>query len=90
MYRAQKVHKLWPVRTFTTSVYRTWQLESLQLQLCITDDIVTSPPFGFCNVLINPANKVVWNGSRIFYVLSYAGRGWPSSCTRRIHFERGV
>eukprot|EP00913_Durusdinium_trenchii_P033195 g31077.t1 len=70
---AEFVHKLWPVRTFTTSVYRTWQLESLQLQLCITDDIVTSPPFGFCNVLINPANKVVWNGSRIFYVLSYAG-----------------
>ena len=24
---------------------------------CLTDDIVATPPFGFCDVLINPANE---------------------------------
>eukprot|EP00435_Cladocopium_sp_Y103_P020133 s4210_g4.t3 len=43
----------------TSSLLRSFQLGKLELQLCLTDDIVEFPPFGFCNVLINPANEAL-------------------------------
>ncbi|CAE7573525.1 unnamed protein product [Symbiodinium necroappetens] len=45
---------------------RSLQLGSLQLQLHMTDDIVESPPRGFCDVLINPANEALV-GTRLPY-----------------------
>eukprot|EP00434_Breviolum_minutum_P015548 symbB.v1.2.013691.t2/scaffold971.1/size148033/19 len=42
-----------------TTVLRSWNLRKLEFQLCLTDDIVATPPFGFCDVLINPANEAM-------------------------------
>ncbi|CAL1167539.1 unnamed protein product [Cladocopium goreaui] len=43
----------------TSSLLRSWHVRKLELQLCLTDDIVEFPPFGFYNVLINPANEAL-------------------------------
>ncbi|CAJ1346255.1 unnamed protein product [Effrenium voratum] len=46
-------------RQWSSTSLQRWRLRCFELQLHVTNDIVASPPLGFCEVLINPANEAL-------------------------------
>mmetsp|Transcript_11387 Transcript_11387/g.25398 ORF Transcript_11387/g.25398 Transcript_11387/m.25398 type:complete len:242 (-) Transcript_11387:65-790(-) len=59
-----------------TQLVHRWRLQSLlRLELHLTEDIVTKPPGGRCDVLVNPGNEELVGTSRLPYfpMVSEAG-----------------